>query len=110
MQAECSRPAKTDLTRFREGARPQNRTRQIGFEVTAELYERMKARADEKRYSVDEWVLCAAIRGLYPPEFTMDRITLEIAWTNRPRLPPPRPAASPAAQPATERKPHAPHI
>ena len=80
------------MTHFRKGARPQNRTRQIGFEVTAELYERMKARANEKRYSVDEWVLCAAIRALYPPEFTLDRLALEKAWTERPRLPAPRPS------------------
>jgi len=80
-------------------------TRQISFEITEALYERIKERADEKRYTVDEWVLAAAIRGLYPPEFTMDRLTLEKAWTNRPHLSP-RPASQP---PATERKPDAPH-
>lgn len=85
-------------------------TRQIVFEVTAELYERIKARAAEKRYSVDEWVLCAAIRALYPPEFTLDRLGLEAAWDARPRLPAPRVAPPPATPPpATERKPHAPH-
>ena len=85
-------------------------TRQIGFEVTAELYERMKNRADEKRYSVDEWVLCAAIRALYPPEFTLDRLGLEAAWDARPRLPASRVVPPPATQtPATERKPHVPH-
>ena len=76
-------------------------TRPISFEISAALYERIKERADEKRYSVEEWVLAAAIRSLYPPEFTMDRLTLEKAWTDRPRPPAPRPT--------TERKPDAPH-
>jgi len=84
-------------------------TRQIVFEISTRLYERMEERAAEQHRDLSEWVLRAAIRALYPPEFTLDRLGLEAAWDARPRPPAPRPAPSPAAQPATERKPNAPH-
>lgn len=79
--------------------------RQIVFEISAMLYERMEERAAEQHRDLSEWVLRAAIRALYPPEFTLDRLGLEAAWEARPRLP----AACPAAQPTTERTPHAAH-
>ena len=72
-------------------------TRQIVFEISARLYERMEERAAEQHRDLSEWVLRAAIRALYPPEFTLDRLGLEAAWANRPPLPAPRPT--------TERKP-----
>ena len=80
-------------------------TRQIVFEVSARLYERMEECATEQHRDLSEWMLRAMIRALHPPEFIMDRIALEKAWDARPRLP----ASRPAAQPATERKPHAAH-
>ena len=80
-------------------------TRQIVFEISARLYERMEERAAEQHRDLSEWVLRAAIRALYPPEFTLDRLGIEAAWNARPRLPTPRPAA----QPTTERTPHAAH-
>lgn len=82
-----------------------NETRQLVLEVSARLYERMEEHAAEQHRDLSEWVLRAAIRALYPPEFTLDRLGLEAAWTNRPRLSP-RPATQP---PATEGKPHAAH-
>jgi len=85
-------------------------TRQLVLEVSARLYERMEERAAEQHRDLSEWVLRAAIRALYPPEFTLDRLGLEAAWDARPRLPAPRIAPPPATPPpATERKPHAPH-
>jgi len=67
-------------------------TRQIVFEISARLYERMEERAAEQHRDLSEWVLRAAIRALYPPEFTLDRLGLEAAWANRPPVPAPRPA------------------
>ena len=72
-------------------------TRQIVLEISARLYERMEERAAEQHRDLSEWVLRAAIRALYPPEFTLDRLGLEAAWANLPPLPAPRPT--------TERKP-----
>ena len=65
-------------------------TRQIVFEISARLYERMEERAAEQHRDLSDWVLSAAIRALYPPEFTLDRLGLEAAWDARPRLPTPR--------------------
>ena len=67
-------------------------TRQIVLEISARLYERMEERAAEQHRDLSEWVLRAAIRALYPPEFTLDRLGLEAAWANRPPVPTPRPA------------------
>ena len=80
-------------------------TRQIVFEISARLYERMEERAAEHRERVDEWTVRAVIRTLHQPECAVDRVALETAWNARPRLPAPRFAA----QPTTERKPHAAH-
>ena len=80
-------------------------TRQIVFEISARLYERMEERAAERRECVDAWTVRAVIRALHQPECAVDRVALETAWDARPRLPAPRPAA----QPPTERKPHAAH-
>jgi hypothetical protein len=80
-------------------------TRQIVFEISARLYERMEERAAERRERVDAWTVRAVIRALHQPECAVDRVALETAWDARPRLP----ATRPAAQPITERKPHAAH-
>lgn len=78
----------------------------IVLEVSPALFGRMQARAAERRYALAEWVLRAAIRALYPPEFTLERVDLEAAWAARPPLSAPRPAMEP---PATEGRPHAAH-
>ena len=52
---------------------------QIVFEVSPQLYERMQARAIERRHGVDEWVLRAVIRTLLQPEFAIDRCVKEAA-------------------------------
>ena len=67
-------------------------THQIIFEVSPQLYDRMQARAIERRHGVDEWALRAVIRTLLQPEFAIDRCVKEAA-----------------AKAATERKPHAAH-
>ena len=65
-------------------------TRQIVFEISARLYERMEERAAERRERVDEWTVRAVIRTLHQPECAVDRVALETAWDARPRLPAPR--------------------
>jgi len=65
-------------------------TRQIVFEISARLYERMEERAAERRERVDAWTVRAVIRALHQPECAVDRVALETAWTDRPRLPAPR--------------------
>lgn len=76
--------------------------RQIVLDVSIELYARIEIRAAERGHSVDDWVLRAVIRSLYPPEFTMERLALEQAWASRPALPATRPAT-------VERKTDVPH-